>query len=80
MRLLPRYAERRAPWSVVPEAARAAPDEARWTGYTAVIIASGPDWRPNDHEGKRTTSGTRSDRPLVLPEVGPGPSVKLGIC
>jgi hypothetical protein len=66
MRLLAPYAVRGAPESIALMAAPAAPDEARWTGYTGVIFASEPDWRPNDQEGNRTTSETRSRCPLEL--------------
>ena len=63
MRLLPPYAVRGAPESVVREAAAAAAsDEARWTGYTGLIIASRPRWRPNGQDGNRTTSLTSSAR------------------
>ncbi len=51
MRLLRPYAVRGAPESIVRGAAWAASDEARWTGYTGLIIASRPVWRPNGHDG-----------------------------
>ena len=60
IRVLAPYAANGAPESVVCEARWAARDEARWTGYTALIIASANRSRPNGHEGNRTTSVDRA--------------------